>query len=214
MATPLRNRDDGEAPASLLSILSFNTFKLLDLAGLPALLRENRPHFVFLQEVAPSVQLLAVAAAAGYTAYKSVSVSPRRIMAVLSRVPDVQVSDLEAGYVQFLQWGPLSFVHVHLPSGNKEHVAREAMIRRLRPRLRLPVPPIILGDFNCVLHQLDTEDDRFRVNYRFSQALEDTVSEFRYMDSFGVLHPCARAFSWHRQGQLSSRYDRAYIPPS
>ncbi len=51
MTAPSRSRDNGEAPASLLSDLSLNCFKLQDLAGLPALLCENRPHFIFLQEV-------------------------------------------------------------------------------------------------------------------------------------------------------------------
>ncbi len=56
MAAPPHNRHDGEVPASLLTLLtllSLDCFKLPDLAGFPALLRENKPHFVFLQKVAP-----------------------------------------------------------------------------------------------------------------------------------------------------------------
>ncbi len=84
MAVPQRSRDDGEAPASLLTILSLNCFKLPNLAGLSALLRENQPHFVFLQEIGPTAQLSGFASAAGYNVHKSVCNSPRRIMAVLS----------------------------------------------------------------------------------------------------------------------------------
>jgi exonuclease III len=213
MAVPPPSRHDGEAPASLLSVLLLNCFKLPDMAGLPALLRENRPHLVFLQEVAPTAQLSAVAASAGYSVFKSVCDSPSRIMAVLSRVPDLLASSVEAGYMQFVQWGSLSFVHLHLPSGSRELVAREAMLRRLRPRLRLPVPPVLVGDFNCVLHLQDTEDVHFRSTHKCSLVLEALVAELHYVDALRVLHPCARSFSWHRRGQASARYDRVYLPP-
>jgi hypothetical protein len=43
------NRDDGEAPGSLLSILSFNSFHMSDFAGLAGLLRDHRPHLAFIQ---------------------------------------------------------------------------------------------------------------------------------------------------------------------
>ncbi len=35
------NRDDGEAPGSLLTFLSFNTFHMSDFAGLAGLLHDN-----------------------------------------------------------------------------------------------------------------------------------------------------------------------------
>jgi hypothetical protein len=44
-------RDDGEAVASLLTILSLNTNKRADLGGLHSILKETKPHLVFLQEV-------------------------------------------------------------------------------------------------------------------------------------------------------------------
>jgi hypothetical protein len=130
-------------------------------------------------------------------------------MAVLSREPGVRVSDIEAGYMQFVQWGSLSFVHVDLPSGPIEQPAREAMLRCLR----LAVPPILVGDFNVVLHPMDTEDGDFRKHHKFSQALEAIVSELSYVDAFRVLFPCSIAFSWHRRGQLAARLDRVYLPP-
>jgi exonuclease III len=213
MATPTRSRDDGKASASLLSILSLNCFKLPDMAGLPALLRENRPHFIFLQEVGPTAQLSGLASASGYFVHKSTCDSPRRTMAVLSREQGVRVTYLEAGYMQFIQWGSLSFVHVHLPSGPIEQPAREAMLRRLRHPLRLAVPPILVGDFNVVLHPMDTEDRDFRKHHKFSQALEAIVSELSYVDAFRVLFPCTIAFSWHRRGHLAARLDRVYLPP-
>jgi hypothetical protein len=190
MAAPIRSRDDGEALASLLSILSLNSFKLPDMAGLPALLRENRPHFVFFQEVGPTAQLSGLASATGYTVHKSTCDSPRQTMAVLSREPGVRVTDIKASYIQFVQWESLFFVHFHLPSGPIEQAAREAMLRRLCPRLRLAVPPTLVGDFNVVLHPMDTDDRDFRKHHKFSQTLEAIVNELSYMASFRVLFPC------------------------
>jgi hypothetical protein len=103
------NRDDGEEPDSLLSILSLNLFKLLDLSGAPALLWENRPHFAFCQELSPSAHL------AASTGYRSSSAQPHCTMVVLSHVSDVDVTDVEPGYVQLITWRDISFLHLHIP---------------------------------------------------------------------------------------------------
>jgi hypothetical protein len=111
-------------------------FKLLDLSGAPALLRKNRPHFAFFQELSPSAPLAAVAASAGYRVWLSSSAQPHRTMGVLSHVSDVDVTDVEPGYVQLITWRDISFLHLHLPCGGGEDVRREAMLRSLRPHLR------------------------------------------------------------------------------
>jgi hypothetical protein len=75
------------------------------------------------------------------------------------------------------------------------------------------VAPILVGDFNCVLTQLDTEDRAFCKGRKFCEALQNIVSVFFYVDTFRVLHPCARQFSWHRRGDASIRLDCAYLLP-
>jgi hypothetical protein len=213
MVAPTCSRDDGEVPASLLSLLSLNSFKLPDMAVLPALLRENRPHFVFLQEVGPTAQLSGLASASSFSVSKSTCDPPHQTMAVLSQELGVRVTDIEAGYIQFVQCELLSFASVHLPSDPIEQPAREAMLCRLRTPLCLAVPPIMVSDFNVVLHPMNTEDRDFRKHHKFSQTLEAIVSELSYKDAFCVLFPCTTAFSWHMRGQLASRLDRVYLPP-
>ena len=215
MAAAATSRDDGETPGSLLSLLTFNTYRMTDFAGLPALLHAHRPHLAFVQEVTPHASIAAMAAAVGYSAYLSTSTSPpKRTIAVLARLP-VRVSALTPGYAQLVELGDLSFIHLHLPSGGWSGAARDraAMLRGLHPHLQRPVAPILVGDFNCVTQQIDTEDLNFVHNRKFSQELFDIVHDFAYVDAFRVLFPIQIQFSWHSRGKSSSRLDRIYLPP-
>jgi exonuclease III len=90
---------------------------------------------------------------------------------------------------------------------------RAAMLRGLRQHLQGPVPPVLVGDFNCVINQIDTEDQAFVSNRKFSQELFNIVRDFLYIDAFRVLFPVKVQFSWHRRGNSSSRLDRMYLPP-
>jgi hypothetical protein len=141
-----RSRDDGEAPGSLLTILSFNLHLMSDFAGLPHLLCEHRPHLAFVQEITPHTSIVEAAAAGGYSTFLSTSLSrPKRTIAVLSRVP-VQVSSPSPGYSQLLSLGDLSFLHLYLPAGNGGNPgvhARAAFLRDIRPLLQRDVPPIL-----------------------------------------------------------------------
>jgi exonuclease III len=87
------------------------------------------------------------------------------------------------------------------------------MLRDLRQHLQGPVAPVLVGDFNCVISQADTEDQAFVANRKFSQELFDIVSDFQYVDAFRVLFPVKVQFSWHCRGKSSSRLDRLYLPP-
>jgi hypothetical protein len=78
-------------------------------------------------------------------------------MATLSHVPD-----LKAGYLQLVTWKDLSFVHLHfLTEGGGEQPHWEAMLSDLWPRLHFPLALLQVGDFNCVLNGLNTEDQAF-----------------------------------------------------
>ncbi len=88
------SRDDGEAPGSLLTLLSFNTFHMPDFTGLAGLLRDHRPHLAFIQEVSQFSSLPGLAAAYGYSAFLSTSLEPpKQTIAVLARCP-VRVREL------------------------------------------------------------------------------------------------------------------------
>jgi hypothetical protein len=111
------NRDDGEAPGSLLTLLSFNTFHMPDFAGLAGLLRDHRPHLAFIQEVSQFSSLPGLAAAYGYSAFLSTSLeSPKQTIAILARCP-VHVRKLSPGHTQLIAVRDISFFHLHLPSG-------------------------------------------------------------------------------------------------
>ena len=157
------NRDTGgaeeRASSPFLTLLSFNTAKRPDLAGASALIRENRPHIVFLQEVGPNAPLLNIAAAAGYRTWFSTALGVRRTFATLSRVPDTQVVEVQPGFSQLVSVGPLKFLHLHLPSGTSRAACRdrEAALAALRPEiLQAAIPPVLVGDFNCVVAASDT----------------------------------------------------------
>ena len=84
-------------------VLSLNTGKRRDLAGLGRMVRENRPDLLFLQEVNLQEQeLQQVARLLGYKAVSSQANKPKRTIAVLSRMP-VEVEELEPGYLQLVR---------------------------------------------------------------------------------------------------------------
>ncbi len=89
----LPNRDDGEAAASIRTILSFNSNKRADLGGLYSLLKECKAHLVFLQEVCSYNALSALASSCGYRCWASTfpHAGPDLICAVLSRLPNTDV---------------------------------------------------------------------------------------------------------------------------
>jgi hypothetical protein len=77
----------------------------------------------------------------------------------------------------------------------------------------LPIPPLLVGDFNCVLHAIDRSSNPPLPQYCTSTTLPALLSAASYSDSFRVLHPTTRVFSFHRRGYEASRLDRVYLPP-
>ncbi len=100
----------------------------------------------------------------------------------------------------------------HLPASLPSFTA--AFLSDLQPHLQQDVPPILVGDFNCIIRQIDTEDQDFVHNHKFSPELSDIVLDFAYVDAFRVLFPVRLQFFWHARGKLSSRLDCVYLCPS
>ncbi len=201
--------------ASLFSIISLNTNKRADLGGLHSIVRDCQPHLVFLQEV-KSIQFLnSFSSSYNYQAFTSMLIQPQwpRVCAFLSRLPATTVLDLLPGKVQLASIGAISFINIHALTDNRE--AREALFTSLGPHLSLPAPPpLLLGDFNCILHTTDQSSAApLRSSHKFSSALASLVDVGGYTDSFGVLHPAVSIFSVHRQGSGPSHLDRIYLPP-
>ena len=74
----------------------------------------------------------------------------------------------------------------------------------------LPVPPLLIGDFKCVLMPADTAGT-FR-NKR-CPPLADLVAAYDLTDGFYSLHPKVQSFTFFHRNTPGSRLNRAYIPP-
>jgi len=185
---------------------------MADLAGLVAILRESRPDLVFLQEVNLSLdRLKAVVGGLGYSAWLSTCHTPKRTIAVLSLHSNTIVSDLQPGYLQQVQLKQFYFLHFHSPSGCAEYQARLRLFNLARDVINtLPSTPVLVGDFNCVTAAIDLENV---VDRRICPVLCAIVHDFLYVDSYRVLHPNIRMFSWFRRGAGAARLDRLYLPP-
>ena len=176
-----RHREDGEAAGSLLTLLSLNTAKRHDLGGLAALLRQHRPHLVFLQELGPSTPLAALAGSAGYQLF--ISARGRRSIAALSRIPGSAAVEHRPGVAHTITCGALSFLHLHAPSGNGGAEVREreeffASVPALAAAAA--VPPVLVGDFNAIISMADTA----AAHRRLSPALTSLVRDHDYSDAF------------------------------
>lgn len=205
------SRHDGEAADSLLTILSLNCNKRADLGGLLSFIRECQPHLIFLQEVYSLRFLSTLASAYGYQVSSSTLHLPSRprTCAVLSRLPGTVVQDLQPGHSQHVTVGALAFLNIHAPSST--YGERNTFFRSLRPHLSSPIPPILIGDFNCVMEPRDREGAQPLPLHSTSPPLAAILAEVLYTDAFRTLHPAATAFSFHRRGATSSRLDRAYL---
>jgi hypothetical protein len=136
-------------------------------------------------------------------------------MAVLSKMPAV-VTDIERGYVQRVDIHSLTFLHFHCTPGTEPAVraAREHLIQARRNLISsLPVAPILVGDFNCVVHQFDVQVGPQPFNFaKMSPVLRSIIADFLYIDVFRQLYPNILQFSFFRPNCLASRLDRVYVP--
>ncbi len=193
--------------ASLLTILSLNTNKRVDLGGLHSVLKETKPHLVFLQEVCSYNAVSALVASFGYTLTASTLRQASRdlIIATLSRLP-ATVQEVQPGRVQLVTVGALPFLNIHADSNDLL-----ASFTSLRPHLDSPISPVLVGDFNCVQDPLDYTPGGHIGPPCYS--LGRILRTYSYTDSFRSLHLTSRIYSFHHRGMMVSRLDRAYLPP-
>jgi len=193
--------------ASLLTILSFNTNKRADLDGFHAILKETKPHLVFLQEVCSYNAASALASLFGYNLTASTLHQAQRdlILVTLTRLP-ATVQEIRPGMAQLVTVGALPFIHLHAPSADTP-----TFFTSIRPHLDSPISLVLIGDFNVVLDQLDCTPGSHTRNR--CPGLGRILQEFSYTDSFRSLHPVARIYSFHRPNRPAARLDQAYLPP-
>ena len=217
MAAQHRIRGGPAAALPSFSLLSLNVARQATLGGLAVLLDQlpQLPTVIFLQEVAMAADLLQAAAQRlGFESH--VSPSPQdfsRRLVLLYRAAEVPaITDFTPGFAQLVTFSSVSFLHVHAPSGAHNSAARDNFFRVdvADAIAALPSPPLLIGDFNCVLRLADTAG-----NFRNKRCppLADLVAAFGLTDGFPYLHPNIQSFTFFRRNTPGSRLDRAYIPP-
>jgi hypothetical protein len=190
-------RDDGEAVAFLLTVLSFNTNKRAELGGLHAILKETKPHLVFLQEVFSYNAFSALASLFGYNLKASTLRQVQRdLILVTLTILSATVQEICPRMTQLVTVGALPFLHLHAPSHDTP-----TFFPSIRPLLDSPISPVLIGDFKCVQGPLDYAPGRHACAH--CPALARILQECSYTDSFRSLYPTVSA----------ARLDRAYLLP-
>ena len=207
------NPNNRRQPPPFFTLLTLNTNKLADLAGLPAILRESRPDFAFLQEVnVPLERLRAAVSGLGYSVWMSAGEQPKRVIAVLSLHSSATVTDPIPGSLQKVIFENFAIFHVHAPS-NSVRQDKTVFFQQIADLISQSVHllPIILGDFNSVIDARDLENDS--LTYRRNIFFSNYIKNNNFIDAYRVLHPATIRYSWHRRGFAAARLDRLYLPP-
>ena len=125
-----------------------------------------------------------------------------------------EVNQLIERRVMSLKCGDETFLNVYAPSGSANKRDRWEMFNELAVHLLAmgrDKLPVLLGDWNCVLAELDTSNN-FQAKY--CKVWDRIVKSLKYKDCFRLLHPRACEYTFHRgQHMAQSRLDRVYFPP-
>lgn len=174
------------------------------------------PSLIFLQEVSiPPERLVSLANLLNYKVFLSTPPpQSSRQMAVLHRtLIEPVILEVVPGHAYSVSLPNVSFLHLHAPSGRQAFAEREALFRNniTEAILATQLPPILVGDFNCICNVRDTT---LFAQLKISPALKELVQVFSYTDAQEYLHPSAPPiFTFRRQGAAPSRLDRVYFPP-
>ena len=183
------------------------------------ILMTDKPELLFLQEVTcPTNELLTRVTSLGYSAECNVdSLHPTRPGTAIVWKKSLKINEVNSiieRRAQFIKVGGESYVNVYAPSGSNNKKEREDFFTELFLHLlnkgegKLPV---ISGDFNSVLAEIDTTR---HFSAKFSKVLRQLVRQAQYIDCFRFLHPAAQEFTFHRGAHMAqSRLDRVYAPP-
>lgn len=199
-------------------IISFNIGGSNRLAGLPYLLKNESPDLVMLQEIHYSTSSLNnVISRFGYIS--NVNNNPNESKSLGTAfcwkegLPLRNINTIVSCRLQSAELFGHIFLNVYAPSGldsTKRNERHMFFAQDLFMSLRSPtVVPIIGGDFNCILHEIDTEAN---AGNKLSPALLNIVNLFNYIDVFRSKHPGLVSYTWHRPNYAPARLDRFYVP--
>ena len=200
-------------------LISLNVACLRDLkskAGLIDILKRG-PDVCLLQEVnIGTLDLETIVNKYGYKAASNIDITDEnsRGTAFIWRdgLPISEVSVVEPCRLQVATLGSFSILNIYAPSGTKNKYARKEfysgpVMRAVRSLTVHNVPPIIGGDFNCILNKKDAMANQ---QQKMCPALRDLVKGFGYQDAFRHLYPNTISYTFHRRN-TASRLDRFYF---
>lgn len=202
----------------MFKLCTFNVNHSRLLSGIVDFLISENPDIVAIQEVPQGTEELnALISRYGYGGFSSLGVNEQPGVGYIYRT-SLQVREIHPlvpGRMLLLTLdGGLQFINVYAPSGNQYREQRrmffgETLLRNLSHRDNLP---ILLGDFNCILHRSDTTANFEAKN---CPALTDLIRLFNYTDVHQLLKPHTLGdWTFSRPGGVASRLDRVYIPLS
>ena len=199
-------------------IITFNVGGSSTLGGLISILKIENPHIVLLQEVTlSSEQLLLIVSKYGYKAETNVDIDNQTARGTgfvwKTSLPVSEVYSVIDCRGQTLRLGAYSFFNIYAPSGSSNKQSRRTFFGQDVFRLIRGLdktPPILAGDFNCVLSPKDTERN---FPDKKCPALKDLVNDFQYCDPYRLLHPDGEDYTFCRPNCAASRLDRFYLPP-
>ena len=201
----------------ILKIVSLNiggnssTFGVMDkyLAG------QNKADIIVLQEVKAQEQvMLDLCKGRGYNSKVSLDLVSGLGVAIIWRQEFSVFSyqAVEEGRIQILDLGFGPIINVYGPAGKLSMQARRRFFgESLFSKLAGFSTFWLLGDFNCVISQLDTSGN---FKDKFCPVLKDLVDTMKLVDGYRDLYPNGSDYTWIRQGFHPSRLDRVIYPSS
>ena len=201
-------------------LISLNVACLRDLkskAGLIDILKTRDPDICFLQEVnIGTIDLQTIVDKYGYTAECNVDITNEnsRGTAIVWRngldVHDVTV--VEPCRLQAANLGSVPLLNIYAPSGRKNRFERKEffdgpVMRAVRSLSVRDIPPILAGDYNCILSVKDAIANQ---QQKMCPALKDLTKSFGYTDVFRHLYPNTIEYTF-RRANTASRLDRFYV---
>ena len=198
-------------------VISLNV--AMSLLSISDVLNNDNPDLLFLQEVSNSTQTLCDKVdSLGY--WGECNVDPLHpslpgTAVVWRKTLNIsEVNQLIERRAQSVKCAGETFINVYAPSGSSNRRERWEFFNELFTHIvqtggvKLPV---MAGDWNSVLDQLDTTRN---FQPKFCKVLSRLVKNLNYIDSFRHLHPGVGEYTFHRGPHVAqSRLDRIYLPP-
>jgi exonuclease III len=185
-------------------------------AGLRHFLRHHQPDVVCLQECnVDSDELCTVVQAEYYTGVSNIAVeeeNPRGTAIIWKSSLVVENTRIiEVNRVMSIQVAGLRIINVYAPSGRSKRLERRILFEQvLLPAVQesLPELPVVVGDFNCILSNIDAANNP---QQKKCEVLARLMSSFDYVDIFRSFYPNLSLYTFIRPNS-ASRLDRIYVP--